>query len=217
LYFTARTGAEGLAWATEYRSHRAILELTNHALDRMRGGQLDKGWGQLKDYRNAIDSLVGIPNSMRAEMYRRYHAAAGYYYYCIENYELAHRAMCLAHEKTVEAIHECRFLVMLAIRCQEYCVHRARIARKHRRWAEMHELIGLGWAMNTNQAPLCQLPDGYSIFFSTLIPFFHSLEPLTEEELLAIHRWTDDSERDQIFDRFVRLLIRRAGAALDWR
>jgi len=71
--------------------------------------------------------------------------------------------------------------------------------------------------MNTNQAPLCQLPDGYTIFFSTLIPFFHSLEPLTEEELMAIHRWIDDSERDQIFDRFVRLLIRRAGAGLDWR
>jgi hypothetical protein len=216
LYFAARAGQTGREWAAEYRRHTAIVESSIVALELLRQGDLAGGKAALEQFAASVGMLPGIPVSMQAVMGRWYHGVAAYYFYRIGEFGKADEAMCLAHDAVAQAISESEFLLMLSVHCQEFCLHQARIARNRGQWAEMDSHIAQARAMMKDEQPLCAVADGSPVFFSTLENFFRSLEPLSPEEQQAIRGLTDKQERQRLFDRFVRRLVRLPEFAISY-
>ena len=121
-----------------------------------------------------------------------------------------------AHEAVVGAVSSAGFLLLLAVHCQEFCLHQARIARNQGRWSDMHEHVHLARAMMLDRTPLCELRDGRPVFFSTLSDFLRSLEPLSPEEWEAVVELVEEDRRVPLFDNFVRRLHRLPGFAINY-
>ncbi len=216
VHFVSRSGVAGREWAAEYRRQRENLAIAGRALKLLRSGGHEEGRALLQEYALAVDAARSIPDSLRADMWRHYHAVAGYYYYCIEDFALAHEAMRQANAEAVKAISGSPFLIVLSTAFLEFTLHQARVARNQRQWREMREYIELGRAMVSNQTPLCIRLDGEAVFFSSFAPFFHALEPLSPQEAEAAHRLVNERARTLLFDRFVRGILRFSGFATDW-
>lgn len=216
LHFASRSGEAGRVWATEYRRHTPTVELSLLALEQLRRRDLAEGHTTLRKLARALANMDGVPTSMRRVLDRWYHGTAAYYFYCIEEFDRAERFMALAHDSVVEAISSADFLIMLAVHCQEFCLHQARIARNRRRWSDMRNHVEHARAMMLDRAPLCELRDGRPIFFSTLDRFFHSLKPLSPEERESIAGLVDERSRILLFDRFVRRLYSLPGFAISY-
>jgi hypothetical protein len=208
LYFAARTGKPGWEWAREYQHNAGMVELASQALEHLRRGDLPGGRAALQQFAASMACLSGIPVSMQAVMRRWYHGVAAYNFYLTGEFDKADQTMCLAHDAVAQAIKESDFLLVLSVHCQEFSLHQARIARNHRQWPKMWNHIAHARAMMKDEEPLCSFADGSKVFFSTLDNFFQSLEPLSIEEKIAIRGLTDRKERERLFDRFVRRLVR---------
>jgi hypothetical protein len=208
LHFVERSGDEGRAWATIYRGHQDELDLADAAMTLMHQGRLDDGSEFLARFAGAISSLSPVPESIRWDMDRCYHSAAGYYFYRVGDFEQAKQSMTMAYEAAVRAISQAEWLVLLALHCKEIYLHRARIARTQRHWREMNLCLEYIRAMVLDRAPLCQAQDGRKIWFSTLRDFFDSLGPLAHDELEVAGRVTNQQARLRLFDDFLRQLFR---------
>jgi hypothetical protein len=216
LHFAGRSGEVGQAWAAEYRRHFPSVELSRRALALMHRHQIEEGHATLQEFARALEELQGIPSSMRSLMKRWYHGVAGYYFYCIEDFDQAQQSMCLADQAVVDAISESDFLLPLAVHCQEFCLHQARIARNRRRWTEMNRYLNRSRAMMLDLEPLCQTRQGSPIFFSTLGRFYSKLEPLSNPERESIQGLVEEGQRAWLFDRFVRRLLKLPGVAIEY-
>ncbi|HEY7406516.1 MAG TPA: hypothetical protein VIB39_23510 [Candidatus Angelobacter sp.] len=216
VHFVARSGHAGREWAADYRRQGELFALADRALKLLRNHCYEQGYALLQEYALAVEAVRNIPDSLRADMWRHYHAVAGYYHYCVENFALAHESMRRANEEAVRAISGSPFLVVLSTAFLEFTLHRARVARNQRLWQEMHDYIELGRAMVSNEVPLCIRLNGEAVFFSSFAPFFEALGPLTPRESEAVHRLVDDDTRVLLFDRFVRGILRLPGFATDW-
>lgn len=214
--FIARSNDMGHAWVQELLHSSSHWKPAERALKFLQAGKLEEGWSLLNEYASALQSVPNLHESLQAHLCRHYHAIAAYYFYYIGDFEQAHQRLRMAHEEVVKAISRCEFLIVLSVAGQEFCMHHARIARKARRWDEMHEYIERGRAMVTNRSPLCVLANGQSVYYSTLSGFFRALEPMTADEAEEASKITDDTIRECLFDRSVRLLLRLPGFATDW-
>jgi hypothetical protein len=216
VHFIARSGDPGRTWAAEYHRNKQTFAIADHALKFLRKGRHDEGYRLLQTYAAAVDGLRDIPESLRADMWRHYHAVAGYYFYSIENFVMAHESMRLAHEEVVKAITGSPFLIVLSTAFLEFRLHRARVSRNQRDWPEMLNHIETGRAMVLNRVPLCVLHNGEQIFFSSFAPFFRAQEPFTAGEAEAVRKLVDDEIRELLFDRFIRGILKIPGFATDW-
>jgi hypothetical protein len=216
VHFISRSGPAGREWSAAYHRQRQHLALADRALKLLRNRCYQQGYALLQEYALAVQAMRNVPDSLRADMWRHYHAIAGYYYYSVEDFALAHQSMRLAEEEVIKAVSESPFLIVLSTAFLEFTLHRARVARNQRQWREMRDHIELGRAMVSNGTPLCIRLDGEAVFFSSFAPFFHALEPLTPREAEAAERLVNDATRALLFDRFVRGILRFSGFATDW-
>jgi hypothetical protein len=216
LHFARRSGEKGQAWVEEYRRYAPTVALSDRALEQLRWRRFEEGQAILHEFAHALETLNGTPDSMRRVLDRWYHGVSAYYFYCIEDFDHARQSMLLAHEAVVEAISEADFLLLLAVHCQEFCLHQARIARNRRQWLEMHDHVKRARAMMLDQVPLCERRDGRPVFFSTLGQFFRSIESLSSDERQSIRGLVEEDERILLFDRFVRRLYSLPGFAIDY-
>ena len=216
FYFIARSGEAGKAWITEFFRYRSCWRVAEHALKMCHAKQYDKGRELLREYSSALESLKNVPESLHADMSRRYHAISGYYFYCVEEFTRAHESMQRAHEQMARAVSNDECLLILSTGGLEFCLHRARIARNQRCWTEMNGHIDRARRMVSNRLPLCVRTNGQPVFYSTLAAFFRTLEPLTPEEFQAARGIIDDGARERLLDRAIRFLIRPSGFAFDW-
>lgn len=218
LYFAARCGEEGLAWAEVYRRQRPLVRLSDEALDLFRGRRIDEGRASLERMAEGLAALDAVPDgaplSVRCVLERWYQGTLGYYHYCCGEHDLAQQAMDAAHAAVSQAIARRRFLLPLANHCHEFCLHQARIARNRRGWQEMFARVEEAREMIEDRRPLCELEGGEEIFMSTLRRFFASLGELTQPERQALDLFFDETLRRRLFDRFVRRLYVIPGFAI---
>lgn len=208
LHFAARSGREGREWAEGYRHHAGKLELGHRALTNMRRGDLERGRTLLQEFVGQVEEVSGESASVRAVLDRYRHGIEGYYFYCRGEFDAAERAMRLAHDAVARALGRANWLLVLAVHCQEFCMHRARIARNRQRWPEMQGCISQARAMMSDRLPLCETEGGGKIWWSALRPFFNTLAPLTDEEARAADPLLNPPERERLFDQFVRGMLR---------
>jgi hypothetical protein len=215
LHFAERSGEGGKAWATAYRSHSEKLVLHDRALHLLREGQIEEGRQFLGLFSVSLRSL-DPQSSVYAVMERWYHGVAGYYHYCVGEFGQAKESMNRAQQAVVRAISHAEWLVMLAIHCQEFCLHQARIARNERDWPEMNACVERARAMILDQLPLCEREDGKRIWFSSLRDFFAAMEPLNRDELHVVRQLVEPGERMRLFDQFVRQMLRFKEVGIDY-
>jgi hypothetical protein len=211
LHFAERCGREGRGWAEQYRSHAAKLALGGSALQRMREGRVEQGGELLREFICQVEGVCGEPASVRAVLDRYRHGIEGYYFYCRGEFDAAERSMRAAHDAVARALGEAGWLLLLAVHCQEFCMHRARIARNRRRWSEMQSCISQARAMMSDRLPLCETEDGRKIWWSGFEPFFAAQAPLSDEEARVADTLLNPQERERLFDQFVREMLRSSG------
>jgi hypothetical protein len=210
LYFARRTGPEGCKWAEEYVCHNATTQLGALTLQQLRKRNSTAG-GTLQKFIHCVEAVPPEPASVRAVLDRFRYGIEGYYFYCLGDFARAKAAMCLAHSAIERALSRADWLLLLAVHCQEFCLHQARIARNQRHWKEMHEYITRARAMMCDDLPLCELEDGKKIWWSSFQPFFDALAPLSPHEGAIVKSLLDQQQRNRLFDRFVQNMLRMAG------
>lgn len=177
----------------------------------MREGRLEQGEEFLREFIEQVEGVCGEPTSVRAVLDRYRHGIEGYYFYCRGEFDDAERSMRFAHDAVARALGEAGWLLLLAVHCQEFCMHRARIARNRRRWPEMQSCISQARAMMSDRLPLCETEDGRKIWWSGFEPFFAARAPLSDEEARVADTLLNPQERERLFDQFVRDMLRSSG------
>jgi hypothetical protein len=209
LHFAERSCPEGREWAEGYWRHFDKLELGTRALTQLRGGHMDQGDVLLREFISQIEGVPAAePASLRAVLDRFRHGIEGYYFYCKREYAPAQQSMRLAHDAVARALSTADWLLLLAVHCQEFCMHQARIARNEHRWPAMQARISQARAMMSDRLPLCETEDGKKIWWSSFQPFFDALAPLNDEEIRYARTLMDPQERERLFDQFVRSMLR---------
>lgn len=207
LYFAQRTGRAGQEWAENYRCHLPKLEVGKRALELMRRGQIERGGELLQEFIGLVGTACNEPSSIKAVLGRYTHGIQGYYFYCRGEFASAKEAMWLAHENVARALSTADWLRLLAVHCQEFRLHMARISRNQNRLPEMQAYIGEARAMMSDGLPLCETEDGRKILWSGFKPFFDTLQPLTPEETREANTLLDPNEREYLFNQFVRNML----------
>lgn len=187
------------------------MELGNRTLQLLREGKLEDGERALQEFTAEVEKVSCKPDSVRAVLDRYRHGIEGYYFYVRKEFAPAHQSMRLAHDAVARALSTSDCLLMLAVHCQEFCMHQARIARNQHRWPEMQARIAEARAMMWDRLPLCETENGKKIWWSNLQPFFDALAPLTNEEFRVANTLLDPQERERLFDKFVRGMLRSQG------
>ena len=211
LHFAERCGPDGSQWAGNYREHWSTMELGNRTLQLLREGKLEDGEKALQEFIAEVEKVSCKPDSVRAVLDRYRHGIEGYYFYVRKEFAPAQQSMRLAHDAVARALSTSDCLLMLAGHCQEFCMHQARIARNQHRWPEMQARIAEARAMMWDRLPLCETENGKQIWWSNFRPFFDALAPLTDEEIRVANTLLDPQERERLFDKFVRGMLRSQG------
>ena len=182
LHFVSRSSECAADWIKSFRARvgdhkdlgfRAVAQFQQH--------QFKKGLVLLNDYKAIIRDE---PNRDVFDhvMSRWYYAALAYYYHCTDSYDDALNCLDLAQHALEVSIEERPFLKILAASCEEFCLHKARVARNRRRWREMEKHIGFAREMVAGDRALCRLPSGREITFHDLEKFYLSIPNLSDEE-----------------------------------
>ena len=208
LHFAERSGPEGREWVEEYHRHLNKADLGDLALQRMREGRHEEGGELLRQLIDQVEEVHTGSPSVRAVLDRYRHGIEGYYFYCRKEFEAAERSMDRAHDAVARALNKANWLMLLAVHCQEFRLHQARIARNQHRWAKMQAYIAQARAMMSDLLPLCETEEGKTIWWSNFQPFFAALEPFTPEEARIVNNLLDPEERERLFDQFVRGMLR---------
>jgi hypothetical protein len=216
LHFASRASPAGRDWAAEYMRYASYVELTIQALELMQRGQTDKGAVLLEQFARFLGTFTNMLPSIRAVMDRWYYGVAAYYNYCIRDFNAASKAMFTANEAIVQALSQEDFLILLAVHCQEFCLHQARIARNDKNWEKMYGYLDQARAMTEDQLPLCKTQDGQPIFFSSISSFLHSLGPLSLSEQESVRYLVQIHERRKAFEKFVSRLMRIPNFAIQY-
>lgn len=204
LHFVSRSSESGANWITAFREKvRDHPDLGFRAVGCFQQHQFSKGLQFLENYKNLIKQQESERDVMDHVLLRWYYAAEAYYYYCTESYDKALISLELAQQSIARAIEERPFLVVLAASCEEFCLHKARVARNCRRWKEMEEHIEVARKMVAGQGPLCRLPCGREITFHDVKQFYFSVQDMTDEERQSLLYVEHDGYRLSKFEQFV--------------
>lgn len=208
-------GDEGRCWAEAYRSYGPLTSGMQRALTLLRGRRTDEGLALLEQTRGEIEATAGMDPSIRAVLDRWYHGALAYYFYCVQALDEADETMVRAHESVVAAVGCRRVLIPLALDCNEFRFHRARIARNRLRWREMRAHMDEACGMLEGRVPLCVLGDGSAVHVSDVRDRYAAACAGTGgEEHSALF---DDGARRRAIDRAVRDLYRAPGQVIEYR
>lgn len=207
-----RHGEEGRRWMESYR-HFEPLELESSAiLDLFRARRNDEAWERLQRLREEVDGIdLGPDPSLGRIVDRWLFGVEAYAHYCLGDHDAADRSMAQADQAVTAAIGRHRFLACFAIHCQEFRLHRARIARNARLWGRMREHLEVAEEMGESRLPLCVLDDGTELRLAELEDSFRG--PETAEARLVL--W-DPARRRRYHDAFVQQIRLLPDLVLPW-
>ncbi|MEM7051275.1 MAG: hypothetical protein AAF604_16515 [Acidobacteriota bacterium] len=199
----ALSGPEGAAWVGEFLAPEACRSLSRsrRAIGLLRQGRIEAGRRQL-DLLEA--EMSGLHPDLLEVVQRALYSARAYQLYREDDLERADAALGLADEAVSRAIAKRPFLMGLANHSYDFCLQRARIARKSWRWDEMSRHIERGRGILDNRVPICRLADGKEIFVSSVDEFFRSIsldDTVAPQEVADL---VDDERRRFLFEYAVR-------------
>ncbi|HYR07731.1 MAG TPA: hypothetical protein VEQ60_08175 [Longimicrobium sp.] len=216
LHFVRRSGDEGRRWAEQYRSARELEALSTRSLGCLRRRRFDEGYALLMQLGDEIRSAKVAEPSMRAVLDRWYYGVLGYYFYCLDQSDQAEAAMVQAHQAVAAAIGARRFLLPLANHCNEFRLHRARIARNRARWDEMRTHVDEARGMMTGAVPFCLLEDATPVGIPAIRAFYAAIPSLTAAERDSLAGLLDDAVRLRDFEQFVNAMYRIPGFVIPY-
>ncbi len=203
----AASGPPGEDWCEVYGRHDEVERISTEALVLLRQHRLEEGRARLTDASKERQQLPpGLQGSIVAVLDRWYFGTEGYALFLEGELDRAAEAMEKARQAVIAALSEAPFLMPLANHCQEFTMHRARIERNRRRWAEMWTHIDEARNMLIERQPLCRLQDGSTIDLQTLQHFYEALD-LAKEERSAVGVLDSLEQRDRLFGAFLRRLL----------
>jgi hypothetical protein len=203
LDFVSRSSECGSNWIKAFRERVGDhKDLGFRAVARFQAHQYDKGLVLLSDYKKLIrdEPERGVMDHV---LLRWYYAALAYYHYCTESWDETLTCLDLAQHSLELAIEELPFLVVLAASGEEFCLHKARVARNRRQWREMEKIIKVARDMVAGDGALCCLPSGREITFHDVDQFYFSIPNLSDEESQSLHSVFDITHRLSKFEEFV--------------
>lgn len=203
FHFVSRSGAQGKEWLIEYlaESRTSLPNAIELALQQLRRQRIREGKDLLDEVERELQRLEGVPPSVVLVMERFFWSTAAYYYYCVEELDLAGQALERAHQAVVDAIEHAPFLLPLAIHCHEFRLQHARIARYRRRWTEMRSCLQEVRGMLENEIPLCVLSGHRPLYLSTLVDFHRGIPLLETGEVEALRFFFDREHRTEAMNQ----------------
>jgi hypothetical protein len=211
LSLVRRSGAEGRAWADAYRRWEPVAALNPLCLRLLHARRWEEGVEALARFRAEVEGATDADPATRAVLERWYQAVYGYLLYCRDDHAGAERAMVVAGDAVARAVGEVGALLPLVHHCHEFRLHRARIARNQRQWAEMWAHLAEVREMFEGRAPYCLLPDGRAVGLAEVKAYHLALRGLDAAERAAVDSVLDDRARMASLDRFVHALCRLPG------
>jgi len=183
VHFVARHSPAGGRWADNYRSQcGAVFQQIRHSLALLRKRRIIEGREALESAKAARHSLGDLSASFSHVMDRWHYGALAYYLYCISDFDGATEAIRQAQAAVEAAIGEEAVLLPLAQTCHEFLLHQARIEYLKGRWNEAYRQIELASQALRGLRPLCTLPSGEKIYFSSVAEYFQRIPDLNDGE-----------------------------------
>jgi len=205
LHFIRKSSPEGARFAEQFQQKTVNHpDLAFGAVAFFQKHQPDEGIKVLDEYKLLIREQETERELIDHVLLRWYYAALAYYYYCQDSYEEALNCLELAQRCLEIAINAHAFLVVLATDCEEFCLHKARVARNLRRWKEMKEHVAIARKMHEGTAPLCTLPGGSEVRFQDVKDFYLSIPDLKPDEVNSLRAIMDTNYRLSLFEVFVQ-------------
>lgn len=203
-HFIPASSPAGNAWYRAYRESgcEALAQKIDVSVSLMRQRKLAAGWSLLDECRVALDApeVQRYPRHVLGVAEEAYFGALAYHRYHHGEYAAARDALNAAAERIVEVVTEAPFLTTFTVKCYDFCLHRARVARGERRWAEMWRCIEAGREMVTGRRPLCDTRRG-AIFIGETEAFYRAARSTDDLEREALDRLLDRGSILAIFEK----------------
>ena len=204
IEFVSLNGETGKNWASIFESSGCseLMRRTQGALKKMWAGQLDEARRTLHEVEDALEE-ADVPRSQVLLLGRWLHGVMAYLHYMSQDFELAEEALKTAELSVRDSIVAEPILVSLAAHCADLRTQSARLARRRRRWTDMHHRLEEARGMYVGTVPFCELPDGTAITTETLLEHLVGL-PMAPEKKDIIAELFDPTGADAALVRFER-------------
>ena len=199
-HFIPATGEQGQAWYRQYLD--AGGDAFGGRLDvgvlKMRRGQEEEGKKILADCAATLDALDSSDPSVPLVLRLSYLSARAFGHYHHRELEAAQAVLDECDAVVAETLEVAPYLLPLASRCCDFCLHRVRLFRDQRRWADMWRTLERGQRMIDGEIPLCRAA-GQDLFMHEVYDFYRELEPSDDIEREALELLSQPQRRRQAF------------------
>jgi hypothetical protein len=210
--FVQMSGIEGRRFIAEYRRVQPLVKQILSPLELLRGGELETGSERLARAGEALARSEVEDPSLHALLHRWYQGVLGFAHYARDEHDAADACMARALDVLADAVRLRDFMLVMADDAFELVLHRARIARNRRRWAEMWAHLDHAGALRDGRRPYCMRGDGSPVWVSTLVDFLDAL-PVPPEAQPVLARLQDADERRRNTEGSIRAVVRLSGFA----
>lgn len=210
------TGEPGRIWVEGFRSTE-LMKLTKsgeRAVTLLRRRRIEEAAELFVDIDRRLLAGYESPCAGRQVFERFYYGARAYYFYLLEDYSAADEDLQRAEEAVAAAVAMFRPLLPLAQHTAELRLQRARVARNRNRWDQMTAHVGAVRAMAEDRLPLCTLPTGEPVFFSTLAAYFDAIPTLTAADRELLGSILDAGRRRENAETDIRWLYTLPGTVI---
>jgi hypothetical protein len=203
-HFVPACGPDGAAWYRAFRQSgcEALAQRIDVSVDLMRRRQIERGKTLLDECRGILEApaVQSSPREVAGVAEEAYFGALAYFHYHLEQYAAARDALDTAADRIAEVVAAAPFLVTFTVKCYDFCLHRARIARTERRWPEMWRCIAEGREMLTGECPLCSTVRG-PVYIGDTEAFYRAATPTDDIEHRALELLRDRSAVLETFEK----------------
>ncbi|MEM1178513.1 MAG: hypothetical protein AAGM22_09220 [Acidobacteriota bacterium] len=179
-----RSGDAGEAWVADFQESKLydLVNRCNASMIKLRTGKRDEGKADLDKVREELKDIeTQQPDVPALVVHRWLYGADAFVSYLEGNFEAALEELAICETAVQKTLGKFEFLKPLAFQILDLQFQRARVARKERRWEDLHEAIEAAREMVSDKRPLVVLEDGREVFSRTVVDFYRSFD-LSEEE-----------------------------------
>ncbi|MEM8963381.1 MAG: hypothetical protein AAGD38_17995 [Acidobacteriota bacterium] len=194
INLVALANERGRTWVESFHALGAedLIESIHDALRLLLQRRFDEGWDLLQSLAPENTALASADQPTLLDAYRPwYHNATAYYFYSRNDFDRAEAEIRAVTEASIRACEAEDFLVILAIRCCDVELQRARMHRNHYHWRHVADHLATVQEMIESRRPLCTLEGGRAITFADLRAWSASLDFATEDNREAIDKVLD--------------------------
>ena len=208
--FVQMSGTEGRRWVAGYARVQPLVKQILAPLELLRAGELETGSERLARAGQALAGREFEDPSLRALLDRWYYGVLAFAHYARDEHDAADACIVRALDALVEAVRLRGCLLVMVDDAFELVLHRARIARNRRRWAEMWQHLDTADALRGGRRPYGEFGDGSPVWVSTLVDHLDNL-PVPPEAQPVLRRLQDPDERRRATENSIRTVVRLAG------